>query len=178
MCVLCMHVCIMYESVWMNTYDWYILHRMYLNILFWTLCTLFPSFKKSIRIYRVYIKKCSHIVYMRFVYNLFEEISCTSKTRNMYNGVLKRKKKKQAFFHLSRNILTVNAISWENNSRKINDTVSLISDVQNLLCLIIICERISFCMVSLSSSQRVNRKKKGRKNKTCVGLLSQYIVLL
>lgn len=37
--------------------------------------------------------------------------------------------------------------------------------MQNLLCLIIIRERISFCIVSLSSSQRVNRKKREEKTK-------------
>lgn len=41
----------------------------------------------------------------------------------------------------------------------------VLSDVENFLCLIIIRERISFCIVSLSSSQGVNRKKKGRKIK-------------
>lgn len=37
--------------------------------------------------------------------------------------------------------------------------------MQNLLCLIIIRERISFCIVSLSSSQRVNRKKREEKTR-------------
>lgn len=143
----------------MNTYDWYILYRIYLNIYSEHYVPLLPSFKIDSYLQSIYKKTFAYCTYASRVQFLWEKFLYVENQK--YNGILKKKRDRSYF--LSRDVSTINAISRGNNSRKINNIVSLISDVQNLFCLIVIRERISFCIVSLSSSQRVNRKKREEK---------------